>query len=324
MTATRDLLALDGLCVDFTTAHGTQRVVHEVSLAVAAGECLAVVGESGSGKSQTFLACLGLLASNGCAVGSARFAGDELIGADSEALNRIRGTRVTTVFQDPMNALTPHMTVGSQLVEVLTAHGLAGERDARRRALDALRRVGLDDPDGRIRQYPHELSGGQRQRAVIAMALMAEPALLIADEPTTALDVASQAQVLALLGGLRAQGLAIVLITHDLGTMAGLADRIAVMYGGRVVEEGPAAQLLAAPAHPYTEALVRSVPRADAAFGRRLPTIEGQPPRPGEALSGCAFEPRCAVRIARCRADRPELRESGFEATAACHLVAPP
>ena len=173
-------------------------------------------------------------------------------------------------------------------------------------------------------QYPHELSGGQRQRAVIAMALMAEPALLIADEPTTALDFASQAQVLELLRTLRRQGLAIVLITHDVGLIAGLADRVAVMYGGRIVELGAASELLARPAHPYTGALERSVPRPDAPFGQPLPAIEGQPPRPGELPVGCAFEPRCPVRIARCAAERPALRASAPGAAAACHLVAPP
>jgi oligopeptide transport system ATP-binding protein len=318
------LLALDRLCVDFTTAHGTLRAVHEVSLEVAAGECVAVVGESGSGKSQTFLACLGLLAANGRATGSARFGDGELIGADADALNRVRGTRIATVFQDPMNALTPHLTVGDQLVEVLTAHALAPERAARVRALEMLRRVGLPEPERRMRQYPHELSGGQRQRAVIAMALMAEPALLIADEPTTALDVASQAQILELFSALRQQSLAIVLITHDLGLVAGLAERVAVMYGGRIVELGPATKLLARPAHPYTSALERSVPRPDAPFGQPLPAIEGQPPRPGELPLGCAFEPRCPVRIARCAAERPSLLASAPDAVAACHLVAPP
>jgi oligopeptide transport system ATP-binding protein len=317
------LFALEGVCVEFATPQGTRRAVHEVSLAIGGGECLAVVGESGSGKSQTFLACLGLLAANGRAFGSARFAGAELLGAEPSVLNGIRGTRMATVFQDPMNALTPHMTVGAQLAEVLTAHGLADERGAKRRAFEALRRVGLPDAERRFTRYPHELSGGQRQRVVIAMALMAEPALLIADEPTTALDIASQTQVLGLLGGLREQGLAIVLITHDLGLVAGLADRIAVMYAGRVVEEGPVDKLLAAPAHPYTAALERSVPRADAPFGRRLPAIEGQPPRLGEAYRGCAFEPRCPVRIARCALERPELVAAGSSSTAACHLVRP-
>jgi oligopeptide/dipeptide ABC transporter ATP-binding protein len=326
MRSTRDsaerdvpLFELRGLCVDFNLPAGRMRAVDSVSLELRSGQCLAVVGESGSGKSQTFLACLDLLAANGRATGSARFEGRELIGAAEPELNALRGTRIVTVFQDPMNALTPQLTIGEQLSEVLTAHGLASRREAQARALEVLAQVGIPDPRRRIAQYPHEFSGGMRQRAVIAMALMARPKLLIADEPTTALDVTIQAQVLALLRDLRDQGLAIVLITHDLGVAAGIADQLAVMYAGRVVEAGAAAEVLAAPAHPYTRALLAAVPRLDDPTGRQLAWIEGQPPRPGEIEAGCAFEPRCTERRAACRESRPELRRRGTTRAVACH-----
>jgi oligopeptide/dipeptide ABC transporter ATP-binding protein len=326
MHSTRDsaervvpLLELRDLCVDFELPAGAIRAVHSVSLEVRAGQCLAVVGESGSGKSQTFLACLDLLAANGRTTGSARFEGHELIGAAEPELNALRGTRIVTVFQDPMNALTPQLTIGEQLSEVLTAHGLASRGEAEARALEVLAQVGIPDPRRRIEQYPHEFSGGMRQRAVIAMALMARPKLLIADEPTTALDVTIQAQVLGLLRDLRDQGLAIVLITHDLGVAAGIADQLAVMYAGRVVEAGAAGEVLAAPAHPYTRALLAAVPRLDDPTGRRLAWIEGHPPRPGEIETGCAFEPRCNERRAVCRETRPELRWREVTRAVACH-----
>jgi oligopeptide/dipeptide ABC transporter ATP-binding protein len=326
MRSTRDsaerdvpLLELSGVCVDFDLPAGPIRAVDSVSLEIRTGQCLAVVGESGSGKSQTFLACLGLLAANGRSSGSARFEGRELIGAKERDLNALRGTRLVTVFQDPMNALTPQLTIGEQLSEVLTAHGLASQREAEARALEVLAQVGIPEPRRRIAQYPHEFSGGMRQRAVIAMALMARPKLLIADEPTTALDVTIQAQVLALLRGLRDQGLSIVLITHDLGVAAGIADQLAVMYAGRVVEAGAAGEVLAAPAHPYTRALLAAVPRLDDPTGQPLAWIAGQPPRPGEIEAGCPFEPRCTERLAVCRDTQPALRPRPGGHDVACH-----
>ena len=326
MRSTRDsaerdvpLLELSGVCVDFDLPAGPIRAVDSVSLEIRTGQCLAVVGESGSGKSQTFLACLGLLAANGRSSGSARFEGHELIGAKERDLNVLRGTRLVTVFQDPMNALTPQLTIGEQLSEVLTAHGLASRREAEARALEVLAQVGIPEPRRRIAQYPHEFSGGMRQRAVIAMALMARPRLLIADEPTTALDVTIQAQVLALLRGLRDQGLSIVLITHDLGVAAGIADQLAVMYAGRVVEAGAAGDVLSAPMHPYTRALLAAVPRLDDPTGRALAWIEGQPPRPGEIKVGCAFEPRCKERLAVCCDTQPALRPRPGSHDVACH-----
>ena len=316
------LLDIRDLCVEFDTADGSVRAVTGVSLEVAAGECLALVGESGSGKSQLFLACLGLLAANGRTGGSARLAGEELVGRTEHDLCALRGTRVAMVFQDPMNTLTPHLRIGRQLTELLTDRGLLGAAEARQRAVAVLDSVGIPDPESRLDQYPHELSGGQRQRIAIAMALIAGPQLLIADEPTTALDVTVQAQVLGVLRAARDRGLAIVMITHDLGVVAGVADRVAVMYAGRIVETADSAALFAAPAHPYTAALLASVPRLTAMLPERLVSIEGQPPRPYEEVPGCPFAPRCPSARDLCRATEPALIAAG-DRSVACHAPLP-
>jgi len=313
------LLELDGVSVEFTDSGQAVPAVRDVSLQVRAAECLAVVGESGSGKSQLFLACLGLLADNGTARGSVRFLGEELLGASEEALNRVRGLGLSLVLQDPMNSLTPHLRIERLLTERVLDRGLMSPADARHRALEALRTVGIDEPDARLRQFPHELSGGMRQRVAIAVALMTGPRLLIADEPTTALDVTVQAKVLTVLRALRADGLAIVLITHDLGVVAGLAERVAVMYAGQVVEVASTDDLFAAPAHPYAAGLLASIPRLSDRIASRLGAIEGQPPRPGEIVTGCPFAPRCAAASEVCREVAPALRAIGPGRQAACH-----
>jgi oligopeptide/dipeptide ABC transporter ATP-binding protein len=317
------LLEIRELSVEFAAPRGLVRAVREVSLDVRRGECLAIVGESGSGKSQLFLGSFGLLAARGAARGSVRFAGQELLGSDPSALRSVLGTRLTLVFQDPMNSLTPHLTVGRQLAEVVLDRGLLGPQEARARSLEVLGAVRMPDAAGRLRQYPHELSGGQRQRAAIAMALMTRPDLIVADEPTTALDVTVQAQVLDVLREARDRGLALVLITHDLGVVAGIADRVAVMYAGRIVESAPVRDLFAAPAHPYTAALLAAVPRLDTPASVRLACIEGQPPQPGDERPGCAFVPRCQSAIDACRSDLPRLRSAG-DRRVACHRPCTP
>jgi len=316
------VLSLENLSVSFATPDGEVGAVREISIQVGAGECLGIVGESGSGKSQTFLAALGLLASNGRAEGRATFHGDNILGLDAAALNRMRGDRIAMVFQDPMTSLTPHMRIGRQLCEVLIRHKGLSRHEARARALDMLQRVGIAEAGRRIDQYPHELSGGMRQRVMIAMALLCEPELLIADEPTTALDVTVQAQILAILRHLtREMNLALVLITHDLGVVAGLADRVAVMYAGRVVEEGSAEDIFHRPGHPYTRALLKAITRLDDDPDMPLSAIPGQPPNASEQLPGCAFAPRCESVFDLCRSQRPDLVDAGPSHRAACHLV---
>jgi oligopeptide transport system ATP-binding protein len=315
------LLRIRDLEVRFATGAGELLAVDGVDLDVAAGECLGLVGESGSGKSQLFLAVLRLLAGNGRASGSALFDGADLLACTRRQLDRVRGARIGCVFQDPLTSLTPHMRIGEQIAEVLTVHRGTTRRAARKRAMELLERVQMSDAPRRMRQYPHELSGGQRQRAMIAIALACEPALLIADEPTTALDVTIQAQLLDLLRQLKHDSqLAIVLITHDLGVVAGLADRVAVMYAGRIVEVAGANDLFRSPCHPYSDSLMRATPRLDAPLGTELATIPGQPPGIISRWSGCAFVDRCSVATEICSTLIPELRSGrSGQRTVACH-----
>ena len=322
------LLQVRDLRVTFAGAKGPLRAVDGVSFDLAAGEVLGVVGESGSGKSVTLLSVLGLLGNTSVKVeGSVRLRGRELLGLPPRELQRVRGGDIAMVFQDPMTALTPVYSIGWQIVEQLRAHTALSRAAAKTRAIELLAAVGLPNPAAQFGRYPHQLSGGMRQRAFIAMALSCQPAVLVADEPTTALDVSVQAQILELIHRLRSDfGSAVVLITHDMGVVAGLADRVMVMYAGRVVEQGSARQLFEAAQHPYTWGLLGSIPPLDGPRPRRLPSITGTPPALDALPAGCAFAPRCAAADARCQTRpplRPALQASGTEAdhAAACVLV---
>ncbi len=309
---TQRILDISGLNVRFATEDGEVAAVSDVSLHVDKGECLGIVGESGSGKSQTFMAVMGLLAANGRAAGAARFGDIDLLKTDERTLNTVRGNRLAMVFQDPMTALTPHMRIGRQLTEVLERHRGLDAKAARAEAVAMMARVQIPEPERRFAMYPHELSGGLRQRVVLAMALLCGPELVIADEPTTALDVTVQALILDLMRELKEKhGTSFVLITHDLGVVAGLADRVAVMYAGRVVESAGVHEIFAAPRHPYTKGLLACTPRLTDAPAAVLPTIPGQPPNLQKLPSGCSFHPRCAAVFDRCRAERPALAGGG-------------
>jgi oligopeptide transport system ATP-binding protein len=320
------VLSIDELTVTFSLPNRRIAAVRQVSLAVAARECVAIVGESGSGKTQVFMAAMGLLADNAAAAGSVRFEGGEILGAGPGQLNAIRGSKLTMIFQDPMTSLTPHLKIGTQLAEVLVCHAGASWSEARLAARRMLERVRVPEPERRLSQYPHELSGGLRQRVMIGMGLLCRPQLVIADEPTTALDVTVQAQIMDLLRAMREEvGMALVLISHDLGVVAGLADRILVMYAGRIVESADSAELFRHARHPYTAALLKCIPSLSGPRLERLPTLPGQPPRPEDVVDGCAFAPRCPRAAARCRVERPLLgNEDGTARRVACHFPLPP
>ncbi|MDO8419467.1 MAG: ABC transporter ATP-binding protein [Rubrivivax sp.] len=313
------LLEVSGLRTTFSTDDGEFAAVDGVSFAVDAGKTLAIVGESGCGKSVTSLSIMGLIAAPGrIAGGSIRFEGRELVGLDARALQDLRGNGMAMIFQEPMSSLNPAFTIGAQIVEALLRHRPLTRAQAAERALQMLERVHIPAPLQRFHEYPHKLSGGMRQRAMIAMALACEPRLLIADEPTTALDVTIQAQILELMHTLqRETGTAVILITHDLGVVAEVADEVVVMYAGRVVERAPVQALFDEPQHPYTVGLLGSIPRLDIEQSR-LASIEGQVPDPLSRPPGCRFAERCPFADAHCRAAEPPLRAVGAGHASAC------
>ena len=307
------------LNVSFKTAAGVIKVVENVSFSIGKGECLAVVGESGSGKSVSALATIGLLVKEQSIVtGSVLFRGEELLGKPESYMRKIRGGGISMIFQEPLSALNPVTTIGEQIAEALVAHGRAGWKEANKKAIEYLELVEIAQAPQRVKQYPHQLSGGMRQRAMIAMALAGEPELIIADEPTTALDVTIQAQVLDLLRRTtRERGTALMLITHDLGVVAETADRLAVMYAGQIVEEGPAKEVLRSPASPYALDLIASIP-SYARRGKGLTTIQGAVPSPANFPSGCRFHPRCRFAVPACAASAPALTARGIDRSVRC------
>jgi peptide/nickel transport system ATP-binding protein len=309
MTDTDPLLDVRDLTVVFDTRRGPLTAVDRISFSLAPGEILGVVGESGAGKSLTGTAITGLLERPGrIAGGEIRFEGDRIDNLSPDRMRRLRGKKIGAIFQDPLTSLNPLFTVGRQLVETIQTHLDLGREQARRHALDLLAEVGIPAPEKRVDHYPHQFSGGMRQRVVIALALCANPKLVIADEPTTALDVSIQAQILALLKRLcREHGAAVILITHDMGVIAETADRVAVMYAGRIAEIGPVARVVKAPRHPYTAGLMGSIPVIGTG-ALRLTQIEGAMPRLTAIPAGCAFHPRCPKARADCTAIRPEPR----------------
>jgi len=325
------LLQIKDLETQFGTDEGVVRAVNKVSLSIDRGEVLGIVGESGSGKSVLGLSILRLVPDPpGRIVGgeiwfSGEGGAEDLVTASEARMRRIRGNRIAMIFQDPMTALNPYLRIGEQLMEVLEHHKGMGRREARGKSVEMLDACGIAQPSRRIDSYPHELSGGMRQRVLIAMALLCDPALLIADEPTTALDVTIQAQILDLISERKeALGAAVMLITHDLGVVAKMADRVAVMYAGRIVEEGSVEAIFYAPKHPYTQALHRSIPRITEGTNTKIPLapIAGMPPSAARLPPGCPYHPRCELAIDQCKTEDPGAREvRGGEGKRSLHVV---
>ena len=325
MVMAEPLLRVEHLTTTFDTAEGSVAAVNDVSFEIHPGETLGLVGESGSGKSVTALSILRLVQPPGrVAGGRILFNGRDLLTLDERAMREVRGAGIALVFQEPMTALNPVFTVGDQIAEAMLVHGRATNTQARTQAIELLRAVRIPNAEARVDDYPHQLSGGMRQRVMIAIALACRPSLVIADEPTTALDVTIQAQILDLLREMKsAFRLALLLITHDLGVVAETADRVAVMYAGRIVETGPVRAILRSPQHPYTRGLLASMPPGPgAARGRRLRTIDGSVPLLGHLPPGCAFNPRCPDRFEPCTGTPPPDYPAGFEQLAKCYLHA--
>ncbi|MHA6530775.1 ABC transporter ATP-binding protein [Paenibacillus sp. BAC0078] len=307
-----ELLEVSGLATEFVTAAGTIRAVDGISLSVRKGETLGIVGESGCGKSITSLSIMQLLPKriSRIAAGQIRFEGKDMLQMPAKEVRNIRGNRIAMIFQEPMTSLNPVFKIGRQISESARFHLKLGKKEADERAVEMLRKVGIPRPEKIAQQYAHQLSGGMRQRVMIAMAMVCNPQLLIADEPTTALDVTIQAQILDLMRELQqTEGMSILMITHDLGVVAEMCDRVVIMYAGQIVEEADVATLFGKPLHPYTRGLLASLPQL-AGDNDRLPSIPGQVPNPANLPSGCRFAPRCPVAVERCWTERPELLET--------------